>query len=63
MTQTEHLLSRLSALAKRTNRSPKTLASQILGSAAEIERLENGGSMTLAKFERVSAKLDELERA
>jgi hypothetical protein len=63
MTQTDQLLARLKRLAEKTGRTPKALASQVLGSSAEIERLEQGGTMTLAKYDRVNARLDELERA
>lgn len=63
MSQTHQLLARLKRLAEKTGRTPKALASQVLGSSAEIERLEKGGSMTLKKLERVTARLDEMEAA
>ena len=62
MTQTDQLIERLKRLAEKTGRTPKAVAAQVLGSSAEIERLETGGTMTLKKLERVTARLDEMER-
>jgi len=63
MTQTDQLLARLMRVAEKTGRTPKAIASQVLGSSAEIERLSSGRTMTLAKYERVMARLSEMEKA
>lgn len=63
MSHTEQLIARIRALAVKQNRAPATVAAPILGSGMAFANLEAGKTITLAKYERALAKLDELERA
>lgn len=61
MSHTEQLISRIKALAERTGRSSSTLSAQLLGGGRVLADLENGKTITLAKYERVLPTLSELE--
>lgn len=63
MTETQQLIARIKALAARTGRADSTLSAKVLGSGHALAKLEAGGTITLAKLERVRAVLDELEAA
>jgi hypothetical protein len=62
MTETERLISRIRALAEMTGKAPTTLSGQLLGSGASLAALEEGKTITLAKYERAMAELDALEK-
>lgn len=62
-THTEQLIARIKALAVATGKAPSTLSASLLGSGKTLSELEAGKTITLAKYERALAKLDELERA
>lgn len=62
MTETQSLIARMHALAQKTGRAPSTLSAQILGGGRVLADLEAGKTITLAKYERACAALDELER-
>ncbi len=63
MSHTEQLIARIKALAAKTNKSPSTLSSQLLGSGEILAKLEAGKTITLAKYERVLPLLSEMEAA
>lgn len=58
----EELIARIRALAERTGRQPSTISAIVLKSGAALSALEGGKTITLAKYERAMAALDELER-
>ena len=61
MTETQQLISRIHNLAKIMDRSPATLSARVLGGGQVLADLESGKTITLAKYERASAMLAELE--
>lgn len=61
MTETQSLISRMHAVAKKTGRAPSTLSAQILGGGRVLADLEAGKTITLAKYERACAALAEIE--
>lgn len=63
MTETEQLIARIHTLAKKMDRSPSTLSAKLLGGGQVLADLENGKTITLAKYERAKALLAEMERA
>jgi hypothetical protein len=63
MTYTETLIARIKALAEKQGKAPATVAAPILGGGQVFASLEAGKTITLAKFEKACAMLDELERA
>ena len=63
MSHTEQLIARIEALAEREGRAPSTVAARLLGSGSIFENLKSGKTITLSKYEKVCAQLDELERA
>lgn len=62
MTETQQLISRIHALAKSTGKASSTLSAQLLGSGKSLSELEAGKTITLAKYERAMAQLDQLEK-
>lgn len=62
MTETQQLIARIHALASRIGRAPATLSARILGGGQVLADLESGKTITLAKYERAKAMLDELEQ-
>jgi hypothetical protein len=62
MSETQQLIARIKALAEKQNRATSTLSAQILGSGKSLSDLEAGKTITLAKYERAMAELDQLER-
>lgn len=63
MSETEQLIARIHRLAKRIDRSPATISAKVLGGGQVLSDLESGKTITLAKYERAKAMLDEMERA
>lgn len=63
MTETARLITRIHDLAKRLDRSPATLSAKVLGGGQVLADLENGKTITLAKYERANAMLSEMEQA
>lgn len=63
MTETQQLIARLHAAAKREGKAPATISALILGSGGTLTALEEGRTITLAKYERAMAALDRMERA
>jgi len=63
MSETERLIARIHALAQKMGRSPATLSAKVLGGGQVLADLESGRTITLAKYERASAQLAELESA
>lgn len=63
MSHTTDLIARIKALAEKQGRAPATVAAPLLGSWAAFANLEAGKTITLAKYERALAALEELERA
>ena len=61
MTHTETLIARIKAVAEKQQLSPVTVAAKLLGSGAALANLEAGKTITLAKYERACAMLDEIE--
>jgi hypothetical protein len=56
------LVTRIKALARKTDRADSTISAAVLNSGAALASLESGDStITFAKYERAMAKLDELE--
>lgn len=62
MTETERLIARIHAAADLIERAPATVSGMVLGSGAILASLENGKTITLAKYERAMTKLDQIER-
>lgn len=62
MTETQSLIARIHALAKKLDRSPATLSAKILGGGQVLADLESGKTITLAKYERATALLSEMEK-
>lgn len=62
MTYTETLISRIKTLAEKQGKAPATVAAPILGGGQVFASLEQGKTITLAKFEKAMSALDELER-
>lgn len=62
MSETQKLIARIHAMAKRMDKAPSTLSASLLGSGRSLSDLENGRTITLAKYERAMAALDEMER-
>ena len=63
MTYTQTLIARIKALAEKQGKAPATVAAPILGSGSALASLEAGKTITLAKFEKACAMLDEMERS
>jgi len=63
MTETQQLIARIHALAKKLNRAPSTLSAKVLGGGKVLSDLERGKTITLAKYERAQAALSEMEKA
>lgn len=61
MSETQKLIARIHAMAERTGKSTSTLSGELLGSWAALSSLENGKTITLAKYERAMTMLDEME--
>lgn len=62
MSETQRLIARINALAEKQGKAPSTLSAQILGGGSILSQLESGKTITLAKYERACALLDEIER-
>lgn len=62
MTETQRLIQRIHSVATMLERSPATISGMVLGSGAILSNLENGKTITLAKYERAMTKLDQIER-
>lgn len=58
-----NLIGRIHALAAKTERKPSTISAAVLNSGAALSALESGKTITLAKYQRAVAKLDEMEAA
>lgn len=63
MTETQRLLARVEALAKRTKRSTSTLSRELFGNGQRFDEIKAGGSLTLTVYQRAVDKLSELEKA
>lgn len=63
MTETQRLIARIKDAAERQNLSSSTISARVLGSGATLAALEAGKTITLAKYERANALLDQMERA
>ena len=63
MSETQQLIARIKAFASARGRSASTISAKVLGSGKTLSELEAGKTITLAKYERAIAMLDELERA
>lgn len=61
MTETQKLIARIRAIAERRGLSPSTIGEKALGGGAIFNALENGKTITLAKYERALGKLAEME--
>lgn len=61
MSHTEQLIARIKALAEKTGRSPSTISATLLGGGRVLADLEDGKTITLAKYERVLPLLSEME--
>ena len=62
MTETQRLIERIEKEAERQNLAPSTLSFRLLGSGKTFSELQNGKTITLAKYERAMALLDDMER-
>ena len=63
MTETQRLIARIKAAAIQHKLANSTVSARVLGSGKSLEALEQGKTITLAKYERANALLDEMERA
>jgi len=63
MTETQNLIARIKAAAKAQGLAESTVSAQVLGSGRSLASLEGGKTITLAKYERAMAQLDEMEAA
>lgn len=62
MSETQRLIARIKARANKDKASASTVAARLLGSGQSLANLENGKTITLAKYERAMAVLDEMDR-
>ena len=62
MTETQRLIARIRSVADLIEKAPATVSGMVLGSGAILSNLENGKTITLAKYERAMTKLDQIER-
>lgn len=56
-------IERMDGLARKTGLSPATLSARILGNGVLLSNMRDGKTITLAKYERACAMLDEMEAA
>ena len=63
MSETQQLIHRIHALADKLGLAPSTIGARVLGGGQVLTGLEAGKTITLAKYERAKAMLDEIERA
>lgn len=63
MTEAQKIAVRIRAVADRMGIEPTTLSRKLLGNGKRLDEIEEGGSMTMATFARVSTELSKLERA
>lgn len=61
MSHTEQLIARINALAEKTGKAPSTISAALLGGGRVLADLEDGKTITLAKYERVLPLLSEME--
>lgn len=62
MTETQQLIERIKALAERKGLAPSTIGARVLGGGSILSALESGKTITLAKYERAKALLDDMEQ-
>jgi len=61
MTETQKLIARIKAIADRRGLAPSTIGERVLGGGAIFKALENGKTITLAKYERALGLLTAME--
>jgi hypothetical protein len=61
MTETQRLIARIHALARKLKLAPSTIGERVLGGGQILANLEAGRTITLAKYERANALLTEIE--
>jgi len=62
MTETKRLIERINALAAKQGLAPSTLSARILGSGKTLSELQAGRTITLSKYEKALALIDQMER-
>ena len=63
MTETQTLIARVHALAKKMDQSPSTLSGKLFGNGKRLTEIEKGGSLTMKTYAQAIERLEELERA
>lgn len=63
MSDTQQLITRINALAAKTETSASTLSRKLFGNGKRIEEIAAGGSITMRTYEQALALLDEMEKA
>ena len=61
MDDTQKLIARVDALARRSGASPSTLSRKLFGNGKRLGEIKAGGSLTMATYKRAVAKLSDLE--
>ena len=62
MDETQQLVARFDALAKRTGASASTLSRKLFGNGKRIDEIKAGGSLTMTTFARALDAISEMER-
>lgn len=62
MTETQQLLARVETLAERLKMAPSTLGRDLFGNGQRYRQIKDGGSLTLAMYERAVIKIADLEK-
>ena len=61
MSETQRLIARIHALARKQGLAPATIGERVLGGGQILANLEAGKTITLAKYERANCLLSEME--
>jgi len=63
MDDTQKLIARIDALARRTGASRSTLSRKLFGNGKRFDEIKAGGSLTMATFNRALVTLAALEQS
>jgi len=63
MDDTQKLVARIDALARKTGASRSTLSRKLFGNGKRLDEIKAGGSLTMATYNRAIITLGKLEQA
>lgn len=63
MDDTQKLIARVDALARRTGTSTSTLSRKLFGNGKRLDEIKAGGSLTMTTYQRAISTLRDLETA